>query len=160
MALSQNVYCLSCGQTYISSTTEACSLCGAGGTLIDPERPEALRDLQLRRQQDASRLPQTSGEWFWSIVDTCLIRPFSALSVIGGLVLIGIFVWLLATETGPADEERRNVSGLEAVATFGILIVSAGLIFRGFVLWLTWKQVLVVNERRRAAEQAGTQRDA
>lgn len=40
----RSIYCLACGQTYISSSVDTCTLCGKNGSVVDPDSAEALCD--------------------------------------------------------------------------------------------------------------------
>lgn len=143
MGISKNVYCMECGQSFISSSNNQCSLCNASATLIDPESPEALRDMMLRRQQDARTGTKSWGEFFLSIVDTCLLSPWWAMSALMCvIVLIAITVLSLNRDT-PGNEQ--SVTEFEVIATLLFLLASAKLAICSVVLWLTWRQVVAMN---------------
>jgi len=102
-------------------------LCGASGGIIDPQSPEALRDLMMRRQQDASGRPQTLGEWFWSIFDTCLFHPYSTLNALSAIFAIVIISVVHIIPPFPTDPDQP--SGRESFLAFVFVLAFVKLIF-------------------------------
>ena len=155
MGRSKRIYCFACGQTYVSSSIEKCTLCGKAGTVVDPDDPEALRDLQVRKQQETFGVPKTRGEFIWSVIDTCLAVPWMVMSglVAFGLIVAGITILVLEGIRSEPDSPTTFVE----IAVIMVLAGSLKLAFWGYLIWMRWKRVVAETaaEKRYTESAAG-----
>src|ERR1043165_2381355 len=137
MGASRTVYCLSCGQTYISSSHDRCPLCGTAGPLVVPSDPTALRDLRERKQEDDQGRPKTGREWIKSIVLACLGAPLATLGEIVAFIFIvtGVAVLILQVFEGVP-------SPIEPTAWFLIVAGVVKSLICGFLIWMSWKGLI------------------
>jgi hypothetical protein len=103
--MSKQWHCTYCGQTYVGSTTETCSLCNKSGGLVDPAG--------LSAKSDPGTVVQTKG------IDPNTIRKFVIGCTIGVTVLIiGGGVWYYFETQRKAEAIRINYLKQIALAYF------------------------------------------
>src|SRR5262249_40096036 len=88
---------------------------------------------------------QTTGEWIWSIVDTCLAAPGLALSAIVAVVLL---------VTGIVTLTMDAPSSLESVAWFVIVAAVIKLLFLGFLFRMTWRRGIAETAAQKVSSKA------
>lgn len=118
----QRVYCTFCGQTFVCSDLQTCSLCNKSGGLLDPMSPAALHDLADKKRGQSSpdsRLDATRTGWL-------------ALSF-AGVVAITIGILMLLSSF---RENSRSNGQYEILIAFGS--IAAGVLVGAFTFW-AWR---------------------
>jgi hypothetical protein len=89
----QRVHCTSCGQTFLSDTTERCPLCRHVGGLIDPDSPQAVEDLVVRKQAESP--PPDLGAGLGRAAHVASVTVRFAKLLLAGLMVVGLGILLI-----------------------------------------------------------------
>ena len=135
MPPARRIYCTFCGQTYVSSDAEKCSLCNKSGGIVDPMAPEALADLVAKKQADPTgkfgdALVKAAN---MSVLARNLIRLTSAgiVTIVGGISMIAL---------PGLREDPGSVSVRDVLISSGVLLAGSIMLGYAYVTWQGSKQ--------------------
>jgi hypothetical protein len=145
---SRRWYCIHCGQVFVSSDIDTCSLCRKSGGLVDPEDPTALRDLVRKKQQNEVN-PNSVGECVAKgLTNALFIRRILRCSV-GGILLLLLAGLLLLHPDLRSDP--RGISFSDFGIAIGPLLAGTFLLLLAVVNWRGLRSyVLAAKEQQQS----------
>ena len=142
MAKARRVYCTFCGQTFVSSDEETCTLCGKTGGIMDPMNPAALTDLVAKKREEANS-DQRVGSTVGDVVDNVLLGRRLIRLAAGGVVVLGLGLFLLLHKDFRSDP--NSLSLYDVLIAAGPLIVGVLLLGAAYLTWREAKCAAVVD---------------
>jgi hypothetical protein len=129
---SRRWYCIHCGQTFVSSDSDTCSLCRKSGGLVDPDAPVALRDLVQKKQEIESN-PGGAAEGVASGAVTALLAWRVLRCFVGGIVML-VLAGFLVFHPG-LRSDPHGVSFSDFLVALGPMLAGVFLLFVALVNW-------------------------